>query len=111
MNENRRADACTQEDCLMSIIDPMTAGNERPVTRTRFDGQCDVYHVTGADAASGATTTKPMIIAMIQEDFFSIARELWMKACTVFHNWVITATYFLPDYLGESRKRGSSSPT
>jgi hypothetical protein len=23
---------------------------------------------------------------------------LWANRCTVFHNWIITATYFLPDY-------------
>jgi len=29
--------------------------------------------------------------------------EIWRKQCTVFHNWVITATYFLPHKIGKGQ--------
>lgn len=29
--------------------------------------------------------------------------ELWRSQCTVFHNWVITATYFLPHKIGSGK--------
>lgn len=30
---------------------------------------------------------------------------LWLPKCRVFHNWVITATYYLPDYLGKPESK------
>ena len=41
---------------------------------------------------------------------FLLERCFWIETCTVFHNWVITATYFLPEYLGESRAKGIILP-
>lgn len=34
---------------------------------------------------------------------FLLDRCAWMKHCTVFHNWVITATYYLPKKIGEGK--------
>lgn len=34
---------------------------------------------------------------------FLLDRCHWIKSCVVFHNWIITATYYLPDKIGSGK--------
>jgi co-chaperonin GroES (HSP10) len=93
----------------MSIIDPMTAGNERPMTRTPLVGSA-MSTMSQAPMPPWRNDDEADDYRNDPRGFLLDRCEMWMKACTVFHNWVITATYFLPDYLGESRKKGIILP-
>src|SRR4029077_8149860 len=95
----RRADALQlwrKRICSMSLIDPL--GN---VSRASLAGSTmrTMHQAPMPPWGNDDELTKDY--AADPRQFLLDRTELWRKQCFVFHNWVITATYFLPHKIGK----------
>jgi hypothetical protein len=83
----------------MSILDPMTAGNARPMTSLTGSAMRTMHQAPMPPWGNNEELAEDY--AADPRQFLLDRTELWRKQCTVFHNWVITATYFLPHKIGK----------
>lgn len=81
----------------MSVLDPLATGNARTLGSSLHTLHQAPMPPWGNDKELAED------YAADPRAFLLERTELWRLQCTVFHNWVITATYFLPHKIGRGK--------